>query len=548
MKKRFLIIVIVLLIISISLIVREIGTTDKDETVLEHSVAAATWFSDVSYWDPPSWSVEKGTVTGDITAETGLTLNISIPADNGDSRLSLMLINGNVPDIISITNKNMINHLVKSDKVWKMEDFLKTYAPYSHLRKEFPEDVKEALIKRDGDWFALPSHMESEDNKEIYPASDTYWSHASPYADGLTIIWNKSLLKRIGLTSDKLQTEDQVLAAFQKALDRGLIIDGNKVIPLLIDGTDYQENTLGALQNFFGAELVDENGQYRDKILAPESKHALQFLNTVVQKGYLDSTYFMIDNKRVRDYLDSGRVLCFIGNVSNAGINEQEWYSTAPILSKEGSRPVLGINRQTFCGWISTFVSKECKNPREIAKWLDYMTSEKGMMLSYYGYQNIDYTINSNGFVRATQQGIRDREDYRRTGIGIWWPFFNKDWYFSVTQKPAEDDRDASRYQILCALGEYNRTYLYDSALVEIPVDYIDANSYLGDMDTEISQYKKSQITSVIMAASEAEFEQEYDEMTERLKDIGIDRINSVKNKRFQENCSRLQSSMKKVN
>lgn len=552
MKRRFHIIAFVLFIIAAAgcgiLAGRNALAPDKDGSLSEEPVATAAWFSDIYFWNPPAWVQTEGTLTGDITGRTGLALTISVPEDNGDSRLSLMLTNGNLPDIISITDKIMISHLVKSGKVWKLDDFLKIYAPDSHLLKDFPEDVRLALTERDGDWYAYPSHMQSKDNEALHPMSDDFWRNDFLYADEMTIIWNKSLLKRMGLTVEELKTEEQVLAAFEKALDRGLQNNGNAIIPLLIDGVDYQSQTLTALQNFFGAEAIDAKGEYQDRLLAPESRYALRFLNTAFRKGYLESDYFMIDNKQVKEYMASGRVLCFIGNVANAGINETEWYSTAPLLSSEGALPVLGINRQTSCGWISTFISKDCKNPQAVAKWLDYMTSDEGMLLSYYGYENVDYIINEEGLVEVTELGMKNRENASTTGVGVWWPFYNKDWYFSVTPGPEEEDRAAARYQILCALGMNELTKVYDSSLVDIPVDYIDSNSYLGDLETKIKKYKKSQITTVIMSETEEGFENQYLLMLDRLTALGINAVDNKKNEKYVQNKRLYDSRIEKIN
>ncbi len=549
MKTKFLRgILMTAVVIIIFLLSIKTKNVEKEQEEIGESFATALWFSDVYFWNPPFWSTETGTVTGDITAKTGLALDITVPEENGDSRLNLMLINGNLPDIISIMDQKMIHHLVKSGKVWKLDEFLDIYGPDSHLQKDFPEDVKKTLQKRDGAWYAIPSHMVSADNRKLYPPAEDFWLEDTRYADGKTIIWNKSLLKRLGIAMDKLQTEEQVMAAFQKALDRKLTIDGNKVIPLLVDGTDYQEHTLVALQNFFGAEIIDDKGQYQDRILAPESKHALRFLNTAIRRDYLDADYFMIDNIQVKEYMASGRVLCFIGNITNTGIAENEWYSSAPILSDENTRPVLGISRQTTCGWISTFISKECKNPEAVAKWIDYMTSREGMLLANYGYEGRDYVSDRKGLVKVTQQGEKNRKEYSSTGISAWWPFVNIDWYFSITPKPRQGEDVLAKYQILCALGKYDATSVFDLSLVDIPVDYLNTNDILSDLETQINQYKRSQITAIIMSAEEAIFEKRYLNMISRLEEMGIVKIDDMKDRIYQQNCEEYQSRIIKVN
>ena len=69
---------------------------------------------------------------------------------------------------------------------------------------------------------------------------------------------------------------------------------------------------------------IDDEGNYQDWIQAPESKHALKFLNTLTREGYLDANQFTIDNAGVKSYIASGRVLCFIGNTANTAANETQ--------------------------------------------------------------------------------------------------------------------------------------------------------------------------------------------------------------------------------
>ena len=116
-----------------------------------------TWFSDAGFWNPPSpWSTDPNTVEGAITKKTGLTFDFNIPAQDGGTKLSLMLATSdNLPDIITVSDANLVKKLVDADKVWNLEEFLKKYDPSSELLTNFPQDIKQALVQRDGGWYAL---------------------------------------------------------------------------------------------------------------------------------------------------------------------------------------------------------------------------------------------------------------------------------------------------------------------------------------------------------------------------------------------------------
>lgn len=175
-----------------------------------------------------------------------------------------------------------------------------------------------------------------------------------------------------------LKTENQVLAAFEKVKD--MEVDGEKVNPLMIDGSVWQDSTLPFLQSSFGAGWLDENEEYMDITLQPQTKKALKFLNIVMCKGYAQPKQINKDIKELQDAIQNKQYLCFIGNINNTGVMMDEWISSGPILSNDENSPVFGVSIRATTGWISTFVSKQCEHPKEVAEFIDYMTSEEGFI------------------------------------------------------------------------------------------------------------------------------------------------------------------------
>ena len=100
----------------------------------------------------------------------GLTFSYNIPAQDGDTKLSLLMVSSSeFPDVITTVGPEISQKLTKSGKVWKLDEFLQKYDPQSHLLKDFPADIKKQLVKRDGDWYAIPSHMASDDSRSNSP-------------------------------------------------------------------------------------------------------------------------------------------------------------------------------------------------------------------------------------------------------------------------------------------------------------------------------------------------------------------------------------------
>ena len=156
MQKRRLLLASILLVAIVS--VSRAGGTAETSNV--SAPVNARWFSNVSFWNPPTtWSTDANTVQGVITQKTGLTFTMDIPPQDADAELTLSLVSGELPDVIAITNDAPIKQLVDSGNVWKIEELLKKYDPSSHLLTQFPADIKQRLVVRDGGWYAYPSHM-----------------------------------------------------------------------------------------------------------------------------------------------------------------------------------------------------------------------------------------------------------------------------------------------------------------------------------------------------------------------------------------------------
>lgn len=402
------------------------GKQEESEQTQKENYVTATLFCDVNHWNPPAWDLSEDSITGKITKKTGVQLDTTVPAQDADLRLKILMVNDELPDLISVTDETVISQLVTSGKVWNLEEFLKKYKPDSHLLKDFPEDLKKEMIRRDRAWYALPSHINSEDAR-AYWKQDEFWTNYQDYSDNNAIIWNIALLKEFGIDTENLQTMEQVLAAYEKVKGKKTKA-GQTVIPLLVDGKNYRDPTLKYLEGTFGAEWVDENGDFKDILLQPQTKTALSFLNIAVRKGYMDSSQLTWENLKVKETLDTQPVLCFIGNIANTGIEQGDWTSTGVILSPDGSSPVMGKSKRAN-GWMSTFVSKKCKHPEEVAEFIDYMTSVDGMMDWYYGEEGEDYTVGEDGKYYRTKQGQKLAD---ASHLGTWWMFENTAWERSV--------------------------------------------------------------------------------------------------------------------
>lgn len=221
MKKRYLSVFLLLILLG-CLLFGVGGAQMKTQREKAMEYVRLSLFCDVDFWRPPKWETKNGSITGEISDKTGVIVDTNIPAQDADKQLSLQLMYGELPDMVSVVNDTLISQLVDSGKVWDLEEFFKTYLPDSHILKDFPEDIREKLMERDGGWYAWPSHIDSEDARKHWVPSAKCYVDEEKYLWNTGIIWNRELLNKLDISADECKTKAQLLEAFAKAREWNL--------------------------------------------------------------------------------------------------------------------------------------------------------------------------------------------------------------------------------------------------------------------------------------------------------------------------------------
>ena len=514
-------------------------------------VSEMYWFSDVAGWGPATanWSVDESPATVYIKENLGLTLNIEQPPTDASTKLGLMLASGELPDVMSISDSDMYKQLVAADKVWDMQTFLETYDPDSHLLKDFPADIRQALTDVYGDWYSYPSHMESKNNREVFPPDDQIWVDVVEKGSNGCIMFNKEIMDALGITAEDVQTEEGFYAACEKVKASGHQVDGQSVLPVVLQCNLWINTSLdGVVANTFGVLPVDDEGNYRHPELNPLYKNALKFLNTLIQKEYLDVNTLTIDETALKTYLDAKRVFCWIGNQAQQDKTNMPWVSYGPILASIGAKPVIGLNGEAGTGWIQTLVSKDCKNPEKIAKLLSWASSREGLLVNYYGEEGTDYTIDDKGIVTRTEEGTKRLAEEYDNNV-LMWPFANTSFERHTEPVPDPTSNRGVEVSLMPAFGKNENTYIYNTAVLDFRNNtVIEPSSDLGIKLSQVDSYLESQKAKIVTASSDAEFEKEYQSMLDTLDGYSITDIDAEYDKVYKEYCEKKGTGIENVN
>ncbi|WP_199615813.1 extracellular solute-binding protein [Paenibacillus alkalitolerans] len=522
---------------------------ETEEKPLEQ--ADVTWFTSIGFWPAPQWDTTPGTVMGNITEKTGVKFTFDVPPQDGDTKLNLLLVSsGNdFPDVITTVDQGMATKLASSGKVWDLDEFLKEYYPESHLLKDFPADIKEQIVDRFGGWYYFPSHMASDNLREMYPPSDPYFADNTQYSKNQGVMVNKDLLEQAGLTLDDLKTESGFLNALQKVKDMKLTVDGQPVVPLQIDGKDYQRGgALMTLQQMFGATEIDKDGNYRNILLAPGTKNAIQFLNKAYRGGYLDAGQLTMDNNAVKAQYASGRVFAFVGNMANVKY-DPKYVSPGAIMSDDGAKPVFTYNSLPGAGWMKTFISKSTKHPEQLARFVDYITSPEGYINAFFGIKDVHYTVDDQGLITETDKAKEDRDakNIVKTGLGVFWQFSNLSFENHV-KKAAPTEEGLVRDSTFQAFGKTPGIERFDVAPLTLPSEFYAPGSENVKIRDQINQAAEIQISKMVLAKDQASFDKYYDEYVDQLKKLNVDKLDAALNEELHKQEQKLGVKVKVIN
>lgn len=346
------------------------------------------------------------------------------------------------------------------------------------------------------------------------------------------------------IKEEDLQTESGFLAALEKAKTSDITVDGAAIIPLLCNGDAYQgggwQSDGGAVGTFaamFGSMPVDADGNYQTLYRNDQFKHAVKFLNTCAQKGYVNANDFTMDRAAFEAACRSGRVLCFAGNTADTGfydtnINGFDFYTPGVILSDGGESPVLGVNNKVGTGWLQTFVSKKSDKAEACAKFLDFMASEEGLKLWNYGEEGVDFEYTEDGLIKRTEEGFKKANDDSVTGVGAFWAFCNQ----NFDQKFMDPSTDKG-VEPQSAYGNHEKTVVYDAtALVNLPGGYIESDMAMNNIATAVKDYASTTLVRIILDATDADFDQKYDEFMAQLDKLELPKLEEYVNTAVQEN------------
>ena len=477
---------------------------------------------------------EKSKITKAIKAKTGITVNFDTALSSGTDKLSLMIGGDTLPDVITLDGQDeRFWQLGNQGYLFPINGLQERWAP----SLDIPLDVQNVYTMKDGNLYGLPSYFRTsedsdtklETNGGMMIREDWYQAYMAHVTDNVfggkttreavgAELWDQwDITTPDGLIHAMKWVRDNVLTAAQKKTYNAFVLDP------FFPGSVSQG--VAWLCQYFAVRFEDDEGNYIDGARTEQYKQVLKFLNQLYREGLLtENALNAADYGDVGQMIANGQIFVYCGSPQ---VYPGYWNS-AKFPQEEGVDPVTyesfvmtNYDRETpqlgdiaGMGYSLTCITKNCKRPDIVIKLLDYLYSDEGNRLAWYGIEgvadasgnitavkdpdlaeiftvsDVTYYCTADGQVHYTEKYLADKgavnEDYFAVGAQEWTMLNRPNYLDSINLTTEMTAKDAYIANMKMPLTPYSTSYFVTSNLFDVlSPDYteiVKTNSKLGSL------------------------------------------------------------------
>lgn len=452
-----------------------------------------------------------------IIAKTGVTLDIDIPASNGDEKAQLMLASGNYPDMMWINSGTTFEKYVLGKAIQPIDTLSKKYGYYNNI---FGDAIPMSVWKywnRNGHYYGIPN-----------------WTSEDGFgAVGEAFNLRNDIYEKLG--SPKIATMDDFYNYLVDVKKLNLKQNGQDVIPFGINygsGRDILNN-IATVANIWGSEdyymksLDTKDKKVNFLLEDPNVLTAVKFLNKLYVNGLMPSDVITMDSNKRTEAFSTGVYSTWLtsfwdlwtANTVLSTQNKNVYYKavTTPEGTAGTKANLGGYNR---IGTTLITVTSKCKDTAAAMRFIDFELSKEGQMLDFWGTEGDTYTT-VNGKPQF-KDGVYEAK------LADWWGYGAKTgiryWDFIPTQEYNYErtveapDKKANR-AIAQASG-------WDAApLISI---YVDSTTDAGIANANIEGALPNELTNIILSKDPSKVDAMYNTLVNKMKQLGSDKLDTA--------------------
>lgn len=366
---------------------------------------------------------KKDLVLQELEKKTGVSLNLElVKSADVDQEINIMLASGDLPDAI-LAGGATRTQMIQDGYIIPLDDLIEKNAP----------DMKKNL------GFVFPEWRERDGS--MYGLGCFVWNDPR-YALNLTINTVQiryDLLKELGF--EKLDRTEPMqsfltIGEYMELLDRV-----KETYPDLCPALFQTESAVEVLFKAKGLQCVRlpdstynvyEDGKAVSIFSSRYMPEVLTFLNDFQRNGYAPEGVTSYKPEEHQALLAQGKVFSTLGTVpgldaANAMLsaeNDEMRYVYFYLVESEDIKSVL-INGYASAEGPNLMITKDCKDPEGLIKFLNYCSTEEGSTIIGAGIEGVTYTKEADGTLTPMEEiakgyAMWDVNMIKKYGIGSW--------------------------------------------------------------------------------------------------------------------------------
>ncbi|MFI3200225.1 MAG: extracellular solute-binding protein [Eubacteriales bacterium] len=479
------------------------------------------WF--VAYdWIDLSFDTNNNEFSKYILENTGITIEYTI---GSLEKLNALIATNNLPDIISYDAVSSERLLMEdSGMLLSLDGLIESYAPdfsVADAQKDWYRN------ENDGEWYAFVGYF--------YDVEDTYERGSSIESHNMNFA-RQDIMNELGITPESMTTKEGFIAALEKVKEANYQYNGQTVIPFLSDYTDH-------LAEQFGMDREDENGNLLSMTRQPEYLEALLFMNEIYNKGLTTDEIFTMDEVIRQQLVSSGSVFAGINHVYLRGKDTLYYNDPAALMmgighiEGDGGKESI-VSPSPTAGWAATMISSNCKDPQRAISLLSFMSQQEISLAYYYGGIDGYDIVDGKAIIKEERAVERDADasafsaKYHSTIQDIVCD------YVWVKAFEPQDNLDAIVVDKLAYTEKWIDGHIFDDKIFNDVSP--ESGSDLIAIQAQIDTYWEQQYPLIIMAATQEEAIQIYNDSIAQMETMGSEDVLEYSNEKFQDNKEKM--------
>ncbi|SEO74364.1 ABC transporter substrate-binding protein [Paenibacillus sp. OV219] len=366
---------------------------------------------------------ENNPVAKAVREKTGVTLKLESITTSEVEKLNTIFASDTVPDIVNAPYWSTTGGEGQVIKKAALEGQLLDLTPYldkyPNVKKLMTQGVAKDFAEFDlnspdleGKQYVIP--MQTPDGT---PESIHNWNYGL-YARG-------DILKALNVNAADIDTEEKLADLLTKIKSGDFKdISGKPVIPsgTMHNGWDYSQ-FLSGWSDYNISDFREEDGKLIHWTQSKDQEARLLYMRKLITNGLFDPEAFSNTDTTANEKLATGKLAVF-GAQSMIGELQKTLYKSNPDMQYELLGPmknksgniVTQVEKPGRSGFPVIFLSAKIKDPDAALRLIDYLNSDEGRLLAYWGIEGKDYTLADSKpqWVADVKKQFDDNPDVKR--------------------------------------------------------------------------------------------------------------------------------------